>query len=316
MRKINIIILLVLCLTLLLLAGCIVNTVIAKTAIGNVENQEDINQYSNNFQSSSTGSVQESIEEPDTENSQKWSGLTGFTTSYKAVGEFTDTWLEYGFTEIRDIINYQDTTKLNGSKAVVIVAKTKGLKFIWGVGAHSITAENWPSFRQAILDAAQWAQDNGVFEFQLGNEEEFHVDGTTMTIAQIIANIKDVATDVQEIFTNGNVSYTLNDSNIDNWITAGKGDIDLLGLNVYRGGTTFNDYWKTAISNFVNAFGDSGYITEFNLSWSNINNYSTDEEVQAEAVTEMIEYIKDSGIERALFYSWHDYPGGLLGCKK
>ncbi len=313
MRYIGITILLVLCLILLLLAGCIVNTVIAETAIGNVENQEDINQYSNNFQSSSTGSVQESIEEPETENSQKWSGLTGFTTSYRFVGEFTDTWLEYGFTEIRDIIDYTDTTKLNASKVAVLTGQAKGLKFIWGVGAHYITAENWPSFRQAILDAAQWAQDNGVFEFQLGNEEEFHVDGTTMTIAQIIANIKDVTTDVQEIFTNGNVSYTLNDSNIDDWITAGKGDIDLLGLNVYRGGTTFNDYWKTAISNFVNAFGDSGYITEFNLSWSNINNYSTDEEVQAEAVTEMIEYMKDSGIERALFYSWHDYPGGLLG---
>ena len=42
MRKIGIIILLVLCLTLLLLSGCIVNTVIPETAIENLENQENI----------------------------------------------------------------------------------------------------------------------------------------------------------------------------------------------------------------------------------------------------------------------------------
>ena len=318
MRYIGITILLVLCLTLLLLTGCRVNTAIPKTASGNLENQKDINQSSNNFQSSSTDSVQESTEEPETENPQKWSGLTGFTTWYGYAPGAADTWLDNGFTETRDLRNYLDTDSVNASKAAVITANSKGLKFIWGVGAQNITASNWPTFRQAILDAAQWAQDNGVYEFQLGNEEELHVDGTTMTIEEIITNLKSVATDVQEIFTNGNVSYSCWQNTIDDWAVAGKGDIDILASNVYMGGNgSYSEIWKTRITNLVNTFGvDGTYLTEFAPSYSSLEDYSKDEKVQAAGVTKMIEHMKDSGITRALFYSWHDYPSGLFGAVK
>ena len=61
MRYIGIIILLVLCLTLLLFTGCMINTVKPEPASGNLENQEDINQSSNNSQSSSTGLVYETV---------------------------------------------------------------------------------------------------------------------------------------------------------------------------------------------------------------------------------------------------------------
>ncbi|HZK41199.1 MAG TPA: hypothetical protein VFC91_06580 [Atribacterota bacterium] len=306
MRYIGIIILLVLCLTLLLLAGCIVNTVIPETTSGNLGNQENTKEP-----------VIVDTKESGTVNSQKWSGLTGFTTWYGHVS-FANTWLANGFTEIRDIRNYLNTTEVNGSKAAVLAANAKGLKFIWGVGSSAITSSNWPTFRQAILDAATWAQANGVYEFQLGNEEEYHVDGTTMTIAQIITNLKSVATDVQKIFTNGNVSYSCWQDSIDDWITAGKGDIDILASNIYRGGYgVYNDNWKTDITKLVNAFGvDGTYISEFAPSYSSLEDYSKDEKVQAAGVTEMIEYIKASGMNRALFYSWHDYSSGLFGAVK
>src|SRR5665648_573214 len=291
MRYIGIIILLVLCLTLLLLNGCTVNTVNSKTA----------------------------TEEPKTENPQKWSGLTGFTAWHDHINDYADTWLANGFTEVRGLYDYQDTVNVNGSKAAVIAGNVKGLKFIWGVSSNPtvITAENWVNFRQAILDAAQWAQDNGVYEFQLGNEEELHVDGTTMTVAQIIANLKDVATDVKKIFTNGNVSYSMSWDN-EIWRATGKGDLDIIGLNVYKGSDigTFDDWWKEQISDNYNKFGSEMYISEFNVSATNIEYYSTDEAVQAAGITEMIDYIKNIGIERALFYSWHDYPGGLFGAVK
>ena len=65
MRYIGIIILLVFCLTLLLLTGCMINTAKSEPASGNLENQEDINQSSNNSQSSSTDPVEEpATEEP------------------------------------------------------------------------------------------------------------------------------------------------------------------------------------------------------------------------------------------------------------
>src|SRR5665648_403123 len=291
MRYIGTTVLLIFCLTLLLLTGCTVNTANSETA----------------------------TEEPETKIPQKWSGLTGFTTGLSCVADDLDIWLTNGFIEIRDIRNYLDTEKVNASKAAVIAGNAKGLKFIWGVGfgGTTITSDNWTDYRAAILDAAQWAQDNGVYEFQLGNEEELHVDGTTMTVAQIIANLKDVATDVKKIFTNGNVSYSMSWDN-EIWRATGKGDLDIIGLNVYKGSDigTFDDYWKEQISDNYNKFGSEMYISEFNVSATNIEHYSTDEAVQAAGITEMIDYIKNIGIERALFYSWHDYSGGLFGVVK
>lgn len=265
-------------------------------------------------------SVIEDTEDSGTENPQKWSGL-GMGLFYQQASDI-DTLLANGFTELRiDIPDYQNTWWLVDSKAAVISVVAKGAKAIWGVSSNSynnvdytITAENWSTFRQAILDAAQWAQDNGIYEFQLGNEEELHIDRTTMTVAQIIINLKSVATDVKAIFTNGNVSYSCWQGSIDNWITAGKGDIDILASNIYMGGDGYyeND-WKTEIDNLVDAFGADGtYLTEFAPSWSSLDNYSTDEAVQAEALTEMIDYIKASGIERALFYAWLGYEFGVL----
>jgi hypothetical protein len=249
----------------------------------------------------------------------KWSGL-GMGLFY-AQASYIDTLLANGFEELRiDIPDYQNAIWLNNSKATVIGAIAKGVKVIWGVSSnaynntdYTITAKNWSTFRQAILDAAQWAQNNGVYEFQLGNEEEFHVDGDTMTEAQIITNLKSVAAEVKAIFTRGKVSYSCAHNYISEWIVTGKGNIDILASNVYMGGTTFDDTWKTEIDNLVNVFGaDSTYITEFNLSYRGLDYYSTDETVQAAALTEMIEYIKASGITRAFYFCYQSDNFGAL----
>ena len=249
----------------------------------------------------------------------KWSGLGMML--YSSQASYVDTLLANGFEELRiDIPDYQNTVWLAYSKATLPGIIAKGAKVIWGVSSnaynntdYTITAENWSTFKQAILNAAQWAQDNGVYEFQLGNEEEFHVDGDTMTEAQLIANLKSVATDVKAIFTNGEISYTCAYNYISNWISGGKGDIDILASNIYMGGTTFNDTWKTEIDNLINAFGADGtYITEFNLSWSSLDDYSTDETVQAAALTEMIKYIKASGMTRAYYYTWKNDEFGVV----
>jgi hypothetical protein len=249
----------------------------------------------------------------------KWSGLG--MVLYSSQASYVDTLLANGFTELRiDIPDYQNTSWLAYSKATLPGIIAKGAKVIWGVSSnaynntdYTITAENWPTFRQAILDNAQWAQDNGVYEFQLGNEEEFHVDGDTMTEAQIITNLKSVATDVKKIFTNGKISYSCGNDYISNWVSVGKGDIDILAANVYMGGTTFDDTWKTKIDNLVNAFGaDSAYITEFNLSYRGLDYYSTDETVQAAAILEMINYIKVSGMTRAFYFCYQSDNFGVL----
>jgi hypothetical protein len=225
-----------------------------------------------------------------------------------------------GFTQLRVyIVGWEDAWDLARSKASALRAIAKGFDVVWGIQQVDtvITAANWAAYVTAVESAATWAQANGVFEFYIGNETEWHVDGTTITVDQIIVNLKAVATDVQAIFTNGNVSYSCAYYYISNWITAGRGDIDILASNIYRGGEGYyDDTWKTYITNLVNAFGaDHTYLTEFNLSYSSLDDYSTDEAVQAAGITEMIDYIKASGMTRAIYFLWY-FPGLNFGVLK
>ena len=296
MRYNGIIILLVFCLTLLLLTGRIVNAVIPETTSGNLENQENTEEP-----------IIENTEEPG-----KWSGLGmgGIFSSTQAQKlSYLDILIANGFTEFRTAIpDYHNTGWVDDAKWVQQQVIAKGGKSIWGVCAIDLTAANWGDYRTAILSAAQWAQDNGVYEFQLGNEEEDWIDGTTLTLSQLIANLKSVATEVQGIFTNGNVSYSCFHENIDDWVTAGKGDIDILASNIYKEwGAHIPQPWEDEIDTLVDAFGTDGtYLTEFGPNSSSLDSYSTDEAAQAAAVTEMIEYIKASGMTRAYYYCWKD----------
>jgi len=254
------------------------------------------------------------VGQPDTASGQT---NLGMMISQMGPNEEYDSWIDTlmanGFTEFREIPTYQTWQWVDQSKAALLRNISKGAKYIWGVSSNKydnpnyvITAENWPTFRQAILDAAQWAQDNGVYEFQIGNEEEYHIDRTTMTTEQIINNLKEVATEVQSIFTNGKVSYTCAHDNISDWSSVGKGDIDILASNVYMEyGSYKTDLWKTEITELVDAFGPDGtYLTEWGLNSTSILEYSTDEAVQAAGVAEMLDYIEASGMSRAIFFMW------------
>ena len=264
-------------------------------------------------------SVIEDTEDPETENPQKWSGL-GMGT-FSGFESDVDTLLANGFTELRiDIPSYTNTSWLAYSKESVKRVIAKGANVIWGVASYedTLTSTNWATFKQAILDNAQWAQDNGVYEFQIGSEEEWHNDDTTLTDAQLITNLKSVATEVQAIFTRGNVSYSCLSLNISDWVNAGKGDIDILASNVYRQWSAGNpEPWKDEIDTLVRTFGGDGtYLTEFNLSASGLDDYSTDETVQVAAITEMIDYIKASGMTRAIYFMWKDDGAADFGVVK
>lgn len=290
-----------------------------------------------------------------------------------------------------DIPNYQDAVNLAQSKAAVIRAIAKGAKVIWGVSsnvydnqAYAITIAKWPTFRAAILSAAQWAQDNGVYEFQIGNEEESHIGymceaGTMVRVSNVVtvttpvahgfdgehdiyignsgvesmdgtfsitvdnattfhytaagddgantatadvgdldvgdlrALLKSVFTEAQTVFTNGKISYTCADFTIDDWVAAGKGDVDILASNIYRG-TSVATTWRTRIDALVAGFGaENTYLTEFSLNSTSLDTYSTDEEVQATAISEMLDYIKAAGITRAHYFY---YLGNSFGALK
>ena len=253
--------------------------------------------------------------------SGKWSGLGISVYSTKdnvtpwelsaTFDDDIDTLLANGFTDIRIDIPTENANALAISKSTVAIAVAKGANVIWGIcGYPPLTAANWAAHRQAILDVAQWAQDNGVYEFIIGNEEESKNDNTTLTDDQLRLNLKSVATDVQAIFTNGNVVYsTYTRTNLAAWDTLGLGDIDLLGYNSYMEENTQIewDWWKEDMDLLIGYFGvDKVYYTEFGPSYISLDDFSTDEAVQEATTADMIDYIKASGIKRALYFNYYD----------
>jgi len=246
----------------------------------------------------------------------KWSGLQ--LNFFPSENIYIGTAMADGFTELRHLVMYNDSLGMSDSKAKVLSWIAKGAKVIWGVSAPGaptpITAANWPNYHAAILDAAQWAQNNGVYEFQIGNEEEYHIDGTTMTVAQIRLNMKSTATEVQRIFTRGNVCYTCaaDMSAINEWNVLGRGDIDLIAWTLYVQTPSSSDWdwWKSKIDNIIAKFGATHtYLSEFNLNCFSLDSYSTDETVQAAKLSEMVDYVRASGMTRAYYYQWKGKQG-------
>ena len=243
--------------------------------------------------------------------------------TYASWDSDVDTLISNGFTELRmDIPSYESIDWVARSKNGVISAIDKGARIIWGVSTGAgLTAANWAAYRQAVLDVAQWAQDNGVFEFQLGNELEYQIDNDTLVLTQLIANLKSLATDVQAIFTNGNISYSSVDTYVTQgkWIESGRGDIDILACNIYKGGASepYNYDYQKRIKSLMDKFGaDHFYLTEFAPSYKALEHYNPDEAVQATAVTEILNYIKSIGMKRAIFYCLKDDPPHQFGAIK
>ena len=224
-----------------------------------------------------------------------------------------------GFTTIRlDLCTYDDTDAIARSKAAALRAMVAGLNVVWGIasdGDHILTSTTWPGFSTAVQSAATWAEANGIWEFQIGNEEEYHNDDDTLTDTQLIANLKSLATTVQGIFTSGNVSYSTSIDFVSNWQTAGKGDIDLLAWTVYTTGNSEPVPWENAIDEISSTWGASAYVSEFSPSWVNLADFSADEGLQADKVEEMIAYFIKSGIPRAYYFCFYDdsRPYGVQG---
>lgn len=203
------------------------------------------------------------------------------------------------------LTDYTNSELLTISKECVLSAINSGMNVVWGVYATSLTAANWADYEVAVLDAAAWAETNKVYEFQIGNELEYYVDGITLTVEQLITNLKLLATAVKAIYTRGKISYSCAHNYINSWASAGKGDLDFLASNIYMGGLTFDDTWKTEVNTLINTFGDAGcYLSEFSLSYISLDSYSTDEFIQSQKISEMLEYIKSSGISRAYFFEY------------
>ena len=146
MRYFRIIILLVLCLTLLLLTGCMINTGKSEPASGNLENQEDIDQSSSNSQSSSIGLVEEPVIEEGTEATgtvypQKWATGTGTASNpwandcikkaYDAFPTGGTIYLRAGYYQLAGQLDINKQVNIIGegmNKTTIITANARGFQ--------------------------------------------------------------------------------------------------------------------------------------------------------------------------------------------
>ena len=240
----------------------------------------------------------------------------GYIDNLTDYESFIETLLSKNYDTIRTSLrNYTDTSQVSVTKQHVGLNSSHGLRSVWGISANALTSTTWVNYRLAVLDAALWAQNNSVYEFQIGNELENSIDGVTLTADQLVINLKDLATDVKKIFNIGKVSYSFGASaaNIARWIAAGKGDLDLLAFNLYRGSVApFNSDWEGFIDDMYAEFTEDTYISEFNLSSTSLASWSADQATQRSGLTEMINYIIESGIKRASFFTFYS---DTLGCR-
>lgn len=210
--------------------------------------------------------------------------------------------------EIRiDIPTYTDSSWMARSKASVIQAVNLGAKVTWGVSSNTpttITSSNFAAYKQAIKDAADWAQANGVWEFQLGNEEENHVDGSTVTASDVTAYMIGAgATDAQNRFS-GNISYAVSPNLIPTYVSGGKGGLDKISFNIYSDSTP---YWTdSSLQNIYSAFGTDAWISEFAPNSTSLDTYSTNEEKQLIQVKKMYDRIIAIGFNRVYFFCYND----------
>lgn len=192
----------------------------------------------------------------------------------------------------------------------------EGFDVLSGVSWGNVNPTEWPRFREhCILEAEYAASINAYDEFNMGNEMELHL--TNMTAAELRSNLRDLSTDVHAVFNGGDrkIMYTFAcfGSEVDAWITEGKGDMDVLTGNVYGNfGLTSGAYnarnYLLNIPKMKAAFGNNFWISEFNAD-AEIAKFKRMDELGRldDALAAMYDYIKSQEVERAYLYQYRSY---------
>ena len=249
MRYIGILILLVLCLILLLFTGCMINTVRPETASGNLENQEDINQSSNNSQSSSTGLVEEPAEETKTVYPQKWATGDGtvenpwandcIQKAYDFVPEGGTIFLKAGY--------YTLSAQVEITKKVNIIGEGRGKTVITTANANGFHIESvdYVTIKNLTVDGDAQTTDGTTYRYCIGVGISNYI---------LLENIEVKNAARYGIDTNTmNYSSLLNIYAHDNYRHGVHSGSDVSGNNIHN---VYRDIY--AWNNGVNGFDDTG----------------------------------------------------------
>mgnify|MGYP001578134540 CR=1 FL=1 len=196
---------------------------------------------------------------------------------------------------------------------------TTGVSAPNGTVSGNLTATRYAEYALSVIEEAKYLQANNIKlgAFCIGNELEGVVDGTTLTIPQVITNLRQLATDVKAVYTLSPITYSCYDrflTTYDQWITQGLGGLDLLGIQPYgniHSSTNSNSVrlgGYAVIQKMIVAFGaDKCYISEFNLEANDTNLQKIPDEIRVVEMRKKYAFIKSLGFTKALVYSWVGY---------
>lgn len=165
-------------------------------------------------------------------------------------------------------------SQLAATKTYAAFVKSYGFKVVWGITCSNFvtgqsTSTDWTNFKAAIASNAAWAQANGIDIFCIGNEEDQHLDNTTLTPAMVQADfVGSIISDAKANFT-GPCIVSVSAGNMDNYwrpggtatLTGSGGTIDYIGLNQYDSLSHFID--KVTLAK--QTFGSRVMVTEWNV---------------------------------------------------
>lgn len=191
---------------------------------------------------------------------------------------------------------------VSACRNLVIAAKAMGFYvawcFVYDPGNHNTFVN---TYTPLCLAHAADAQALGVDEVQIANEPD--AAWRNPGWADPVNDLKGLATQVKQVFT-GVVSHcAAQDGYEPRWAAEGKGDIDVMGYNVYGSFGLFEDF-KFKINRFYNAFGVNGFqVTEWNIhhDWSK---FPANEGDQVKAVKERYDFLESLGIQH-YFFTWN-----------
>lgn len=193
-----------------------------------------------------------------------------------------------GVKSVRLYMGTSGQSDVDVTKTLAILAKTKGLITIWGVctGGSVSTVTQWNAYLASLNGYAQWANDNGVDYFSLGNEEEFQITPSTVQ-----SGIRTKAAQLKALYPSLKLTYATAAEPA--WISAwsNTGSLDSVGFNLY---VAFQDLTNQIKQN------PKGYISEWNTD-DGLNAVGGSQSKWATTLVKDRDIINTSGVKAYLF---------------
>ncbi|MCA9397326.1 hypothetical protein KC573_00720 [candidate division WWE3 bacterium] len=119
----------------------------------------------------------------------------------------------------------------SGMLDLAVLVKSNGFRVILGGHYGNVGIDDFKNYRSKVVKQAVWAQDHGIDQFSLGNEQEFKLETSKDNWYEFLLEL---AGDVNQIYS-GVISYETSGNFFDFWLDKPLGDIDVLGFNMYSG---------------------------------------------------------------------------------